>query len=184
MATVAYVDSVSDTRKQYISTGATSGMILTPNFKENISIGSFNLAQEYSVRIFTPFYRVNVSDEGFDIIDKIYDINIEYDIENKFECVQLDVDTAECLNKNQTTHKTNLEKTVGFKTYNIGSKMIKFTRNFQTKKEIRKWEKPRMTGFKVQWSCRNCNDTTDLQVSRLYRTDTKNIYFVKLANIL
>ena len=59
-------------------------MISTPHFQENIMDGKFNLEQVYSVSVFTPYSYIDISEEdGLDIYDKNYTINIEYDIMNE-----------------------------------------------------------------------------------------------------
>ena len=176
------IDDPSD--EQSIITYATSGMISTPSFGKNITKDNFDLNQIYQVDIITPYYSKGYAEDRYHIIyDKHYDIAIEYDVEEKFECIHLDTDDSDCLNKTGNSFKTNLDILLGNKTYNFGKKSIRFKRNFQSRNEFKKWKKKRITGFKVQWNCTNCF-TTGIDPSLTFKRKAENVLFVKLANLL
>ena len=135
----------------------------------------------YSVKISSPFDGQWDNSIRNSIHNQDYKIRIEYDI-SKFECIRLDSDNNECLNKNETFVETNLEKPWRNKTLNFGTRYVKFTRNFESMYEVLKWKSKRFTGFTVKWNCTNC--TGETSIYNTFSQDKKNIYFVRMANLV
>ena len=120
----------------------------------------------------------NISDSEY---DKDYKINIEYDIEPNFECVKLDSDINECLQKNQSLFQTTLERLKGNKTVKVNNREIIFTRDFESMREFSKWSNKRFTGFEVQWNCTNCDEKGN---HPQFKHNAENKHFVMIANLI
>ena len=105
----------------------------------------------------SPYKAVDYGSHGSDLYDQKYEIEIENDFERKFECTYINTETNGCLN--DTNIQTGFDVAIRNKSFNIGSKTIKFKRNYVSYENLRKWNNQRFTGFKITWQCQNCSGT-------------------------
>ena len=152
---------VKDVYAMAMTTYATSGIVSTPYFGDVFNAKRFKKWQNYQLSICTPYEGKWNSDAGLTLFDQEYNIIIETDIEQMFECMKLDSVNNNCLDKNVTKFQTNLKKImVGNYTYNTGCKTIIFERNFQSKLEI-------LVTIHKTWKKQNSVDTRKLLTSIL-----------------
>ena len=118
------------------------------------------------------------------LFDQKYEINFDYDIEKKYECI---IENGNCLTLNGTSYKTSYNTKIGNRTLALDTKVFVFSREFPSKDESLEWKNKRFTGFKVTWKCiENCSeaildyDKNFIKHGRSYR----NKLFVILANLI
>ena len=144
-------------------------------FKKKFSPEIFSIEENYQVSIKNPFLATFDYATYRDTFKQKYKIDINYDVENGFECVRVD---NECLKPNNTHFQTGMETSLG----NLGEKSFTFERNFFSQEEYEKWSNKRFTGMNVSWHCINCSGPINTNAN--FKSFPENRLLVKIANAI
>ena len=79
------------------SSFATSGSISTPHYKQKFNLENFKAYEEFKVNIKNPFLSDKYDYVYGNLFDQKYEINVDYDIEKKYECI---IENGNCLTLN------------------------------------------------------------------------------------
>ena len=145
------VDSSTELSRESISIylKEDTGKISTPNFGDTFDQTKFDYYKQFTVDLANPYERYYDYDIKEYVTDEDIKIEIEYDIDPKYECISIGSRSNGCLNKTETKYQTTIA-TDGIRIY--------FSRNFISKEEVDVWANKRFTGLNVTWHCENCTN--------------------------
>ena len=162
-----YRNQIGINSGKFIKTYATSGDIASPYFGEVFDSDKFELGDSFSVHIENPyndFYRKEPYGNTT--------YKIKYDVEEQFECLQLENRNGACLDPSQNEFQVK-------KANDSNGIRIIFTRSFQTL-DFEDWKLKRFTGFSVEWEYLRTQSDTKIQQS----FQRKNKNYIRMANLI